>query len=156
MGARGSIDWGAMVPDAAGLYDRRCSWCGDAFRASRRDAQLCSATCRAGASRDDARLARASVTALSSRCVGCGEAIELKRSSKRYCTDSCRQRMHRLRRADSGAQGSAVRVRACAERSCASTFAVVTRVGRPRRFCSDRCRLANHRASTTKATDVPS
>lgn len=149
MSGRRTVGWSESVPLPDGGYDRICRWCGEAFRASRRDAVLCSAKCRTGASRDDALRDAVATTAAASRCVVCGEAISDARSATRFCGEVCRQRATRLRRTDGDAlSGTAPgpRVRVCAGPSCSTVFTLASRSGRPRVYCSTRCRVARHRA----------
>jgi predicted nucleic acid-binding Zn ribbon protein len=145
------------VPLPDGGYERICQWCGEAFRASRRDAVLCSAKCRTDASRYDALRDAVAATAAASRCIVCGDALGDARASTRFCGEACRQRLTRHRRADDEALAGATpspRVRVCAGPSCSTVFTISSRSGRPRVYCSARCRVARHRsdAATREAT----
>lgn len=149
MSGRRTVGWSESVPLPDGGYERICEWCGAAFRASRRDAVLCSAKCRTGASRYDALRDAVAMTAAASRCTVCGEAISDARPATRFCGEACRQRVKRLRRFDDEALSGAApgpRVRVCAGPSCSTVFTIASRSGRPRVYCSTRCRVARHRA----------
>ena len=149
MSGRRTVGWSESVPLPDGGYERICQWCGEAFRASRRDAVLCSAKCRTGASRYVALRDAVAATAAASRCIVCGDALGDARASTRSCGEVCRQRVARHRRADDGALAGAApsrRVRVCAGPSCSTVFTIASRSGRPRVYCSARCRVARHRA----------
>lgn len=149
MAARRTVGWNESIPLADGAYERTCRWCGEGFRASRRDAQLCSAKCRTSASRHDALQADAASDAAASRCTTCGAMIGDARRGARFCTDSCRQRMVRRRRSEHGwleLTGAGRGFRVCAGPACSTVFVIASRAGRPRVYCSTRCRVARHRA----------
>ena len=151
MASRRTVGWNESVPLTDGTYERTCRWCGGVFRASRRDAQLCSAKCRSGASRHDALQADAAARAAESRCTACGGALGDARHGARFCSDLCRQRVSRLHRSEKDPLEVSVRgVRVCAGPSCSIVFAIASRAGRPRVYCSTRCRVARHRADAPK------
>lgn len=149
MGRGRALTWGDYQCDADGLYSRSCLWCGSVFRASRRDAQLCSSSCRTASSRYEARRAAFVRHVLALKCLQCGSVMDVQRRTKRYCSDSCRARARRLRQYDDDRPERPARlrgIRPCHGPKCTTVFVLNTGPGHPKRFCSARCRAAAWRA----------
>lgn len=145
------------VADSRGRSERHCSWCGERFHARRRDAHLCSPQCRTAASRYATLRAALALRAIEVCCASCGGALAASAPGRQriYCSDSCRQRQYRQRKAEGSAFHSATStertirsLRVCAGPSCAIVITSVGRPGRPREYCSSRCRSAQHRATS--------
>ncbi len=127
-----------------------CEWCGNSVPGER--ARFCSAACRSAAWRDETRATpRARVT-----CTLCGMQFLPRYGNQKICDynsgqadDDCKALQDELMYTIEDMQEE--RMRATCEREGCDEPVYRPGRGRPKRFCSPRCRTAHYRAEKRAA-----